>query len=123
MKKVQVLVIDNAEVIRQRLRYLLCDLDGVQIADCPADPEMALDHCKHFGPRCIVVDPSASAGGVALIGRLRAMSPSCAIVVNSNQGGEEFKRLSVEAGADHVFSKATEFERVAEVVRNLREAP
>jgi two-component system, OmpR family, response regulator len=115
----QVLVVDDAATTRDRLCAWLVEA-GMQVAVSTADPDAALGCAEALRPDCIVIDvPVHDASGFSLLSELRGRCPGCMVIVMMNNLTDEVRRQCAAAGVRHCLDKASEFERVIDVVRDL----
>jgi two-component system OmpR family response regulator len=117
----KVLVVDDAVEIRNRLCAMLADQAHVEAVGCSTARVDALREFSKLCPGCVVIDvPVRDSTGFELVAALRELDDQCLIVVLTNHATEEFRRRSIQAGADHFLAKSTEFERVVELVHALQ---
>jgi phosphotransferase system HPr (HPr) family protein len=113
-----VLLVDDAPLIRQRLRSFLVEATpGLRIAEAGgvADAEKQFDA---LDPVVVVLDLGLPDGnGLDAIRHVREAKRSCAVVVLTNDAEPETRRRCSELGADFVFTKSDEFEEAVEAVR------
>jgi DNA-binding response OmpR family regulator len=120
----KVLVVDDAVEVRRRVCSLLAEQASTVVVGCAATADEVIRHFVELGPGCVVIDvPVHDPAGFELLGALRSIDRSCVLISLTNHATEEFRLRSLGAGADHFLEKSTEFERVAELVRGLRERP
>lgn len=121
--KIRVLIADNGEVTRKRLRRLVAELPTVEVAGCAADRSELLDRLGGFRPHCVVIDvPAHDADGFDLLQTLRNLDRSCVIIALTNHADDEFKHRSLNSGVDRFFVKWKDFERVVETIQMLGNA-
>jgi two-component system response regulator DevR len=117
-----VLLLDDSDLIRSRLCWLVRQVSEVKLVELCRDVPEALQACETVKPDVAVIDlrlPSGS--GIEVVNHLKATLPSCVIIVLTSLAGAEVRQTCLAAGAHYFFNKATEFERVAEVLASLAE--
>ena len=119
-RSVSVLILDDSNLIRSRLCSLVREVSGVKVVELCRDVPEARKACDTVKPDVAVIDlrlPSGS--GIEILDHLKATLPSCVTIVLTSLAGADIRRACLDAGADYFFNKATEFERVAEVLASL----
>jgi DNA-binding NarL/FixJ family response regulator len=85
---------------------------------CTAEGAEAFQSFRKLHPRCVVIDvPVHDSRGFDLLGTLREIDRSCLIVAVTNHASAEFRRRSIDSGADHFLTKSKQFEQLVELVR------
>lgn len=120
---VRVLLVDGSQVVRERLRSLIAEtVPGLLIAEA-ANVEAALGLLHAPGPDAVVLDLNLPDGGsFRLLRETRRQVPGCVAVVLASYTEPAFRTACREYGVEHFFSKSREFERVPEVLAELRRA-
>lgn len=120
---VQVLVIDDDSITRERTASLLDELSGIEVRTCDATAVDLLDRGPGAEPHCVVIDLPMRAGrGFALLPQLRSRYRHCLIIAMLREQSSEFTRHSRSLGADHCLYKTHEFEQVLDLVQPLLDA-
>ena len=120
----RVLVADDSLVVRRHLVELLSELPRIEVVGPAADVSQALELYHRHRPRAAVLDIRMPGGsGLDVLGRIKAHDPSCVVIMLTSHALAEFRPRCRELGADFLFHKATEFEKVAEVLRAVRDMP
>jgi len=119
-KSLSVLILEDSDLIRSRLCSLVGEVSAVKFVELCRDVPEALQACATVKPDVAIIDlrlPSGS--GIEVLDHLKATLPSCVTIVLTSLGGASIRRGCLDRGADYFFNKATEFERVAEVLASL----
>jgi DNA-binding NarL/FixJ family response regulator len=92
--RVRVLVAEDHFVTREGLRRLLEEQPGIEVVGCAADPDEALALAQRVKPDVLLTDirmpPTHTTEGIDLAHAVRAMLPSCGVVVLSQHDDEEY---------------------------------
>ncbi|MCC6139749.1 MAG: response regulator [Nitrospira sp.] len=115
--KPAVLVVDDDG----EMRSLLCDSlwrEGYALHEA-GDGEAAFQLVLSAVPNLILTEIRFDAGGVDYINRLRAIAPSCPIVVMTAFGDEQVRMKVLRAGATAYFSKPVHLAELRSCVRQL----
>ncbi|MCU0858673.1 MAG: response regulator, partial [Pontiellaceae bacterium] len=115
----RILVADDSQPIRQRLVERLSGLPGVCVAEAENTTD-ALQQIEIFAPDVAVLDiRMPGGGGIKVLGEIKTKHPSVIVMIVTSYPYAQYRRKCLEAGADFFFDKSTEFEQVAEIVRQL----
>lgn len=116
-KPITVLIVEDSVIIRARLRALLAEQDAIHVV---AEAAEAGEAIKQFGlstPEAVVLDLQLrQSSGLDVLRHIRRTGAQCLVIMLTNHVQPEFRQACQQHGADYFFHKATEFERVAEVL-------
>jgi DNA-binding NarL/FixJ family response regulator len=119
-KPLSVLIVEDSVVVRARLRALLAEETDVNVIAEAASAVEAIERFNTHVPDAVVLDLQlASGSGLDVLQRIRQSAPQCVVIMLTNFAQAEFREACRKHGADHFFHKATEFERVVEVLSAL----
>jgi len=115
-----ILLVDDSQLIRERLSDMLGRLDRVQIVGAAGNAERGLELLREVEPDVMIIDvrmPGQS--GLAMLPIIKSSpSPPTVIVMT---GYAEFRKQAIELGADFFLSKATELYQLPKIVEGLRD--
>jgi DNA-binding NarL/FixJ family response regulator len=115
--KTEVFIVDDVPSMRERLRELLAEVPDVDVVGD------AIAGILEKHPACVLLDYQLVGGtGVDVLRAVHDRAAGTVFVVLTNHPDPQYRRACMAAGADHFFDKSTEFERVADVLRDLRGA-
>ncbi len=119
--KVRVAIVDDSDIIRDRLARTLGEGEGVRVIGAAADARAGAALVCRERPDVVILDlRMPEGGGFRLLEGIRDVRPHPTTVVLTNFPDSAFRRRSLELGADYFFDKSTEFERIGDVVRALQ---
>jgi DNA-binding NarL/FixJ family response regulator len=122
-KRTEVFIVDDVPSMRERLRELVGDVPDVDVVGDAGTISDAIAGILATRPACVLLDYQLVGGtGVDVLRAVHDRAPDTVFVVLTNHPDPQYRRACMAAGADHFFDKSTEFERVAEVLRDLRGA-
>jgi DNA-binding NarL/FixJ family response regulator len=120
----RVLLVEDSVVLQDRLRETLAGLDGVEVSAAVDTETAAVDALEHGECDAVILDLHLRRG--TGIGVLRALSRSRQaapdIVIFTNYDLPEYRRMAESFGVRHFLDKAREYERLPEIVEELRDA-
>jgi DNA-binding NarL/FixJ family response regulator len=119
LKRVNVLVVDDAPQVRSRFVSMLRALPGVDRVVEACGVKDALPALAVYTPGVVILDVNLRDGsGLAFAPEVRRECPSAVLLVVSNEATEPYRRRSLEGGAHAFFDKSREFDAlVREVAR------
>jgi DNA-binding NarL/FixJ family response regulator len=119
-----VLVVEDSAIVRERICDLLNEEPHLQVIGQASDVAEALARFEELRPQAVVLDYRLPDGnGLQVLRHVKQAAPWCVVIMLTNLREDMFGEICRASGADHFFHKATEFERVAEVLGALADAP
>ena len=118
----KVFIVDDSEIVIERLKTMLSDLKEIEIVGQANNPYDAITGIRALQPDAVILDlqmPGGSGMGVLLSIKRDDSAP--AVLILTNYPYPQYRKKCMEAGADFFFDKSTEFERVPEVLKELME--
>jgi DNA-binding NarL/FixJ family response regulator len=113
----RVLIVDDSTLVRQRLMALLNGLDGVEVVGEASGGDEALRLCQELRPDLLTLDLFMSEGsGVEFLEAVHGIEPSPRVVVLTNYPYPTVRKRCLELGAEAFLNKATEVERIREIL-------
>ncbi|HWK74951.1 MAG TPA: response regulator [Povalibacter sp.] len=118
-RELTIYIVEDSPPVRERLVEAVGDIPNARIVgQAEAIPE-ALEGVRSSRPRVLILDIQLRGGsGIRLLKQMRAAGvsrPELVIVV-TNYPTDDYRRASHECGADHFFDKASEFDKVRDVL-------
>jgi CheY-like chemotaxis protein len=118
-KTVKVLIADDSEDVRRRLRAMLAETMRIQAVEEARDGVEALRAVRRASPDVVILDlRMPRLGGIEVLRRLKRRRRPPRVVVLTNYGSE-YRAACRELGAEVVLDKAKEFERVPEFLQRV----
>jgi len=117
---ITVLLVDDVALVRDRLCNLLSEDPHIAVVGQAQDAAEAIRQSDALRPDAVVLDyrlPDAT--GVEVLRHIKQSAPWCVVIMLTNLRESVFEEISRMSGADYFFHKATEFEKVAEVLGRL----
>jgi DNA-binding NarL/FixJ family response regulator len=114
----KLLVVDDSELILDRLVGLLNGLHGMADIDTAETLAQTLETARSVRPDLIILDfhlPDGNASQV--VPALKEMDPTMMIAVLTNDASGSNRAKCMKAGSDWFFDKSTEFEKVLELIQ------
>lgn len=117
----RVLLIEDSEEVRQRLRGLIEENSPAVVVGEAVSAAQAIEILITREPDVVLLNMNLADGrGCKLLTDLKHLKPACVVIVLTNIVIPGFQAQCLRLGADHFLNLSLEFERVPEVLRQLR---
>ena len=115
-------IVEDSPAVRERLVEAVDDIPNARVVGHAEAVGDALEGVRASAPRVLILDVQLRGGsGFRLLKQMRAAGltlPESVIVV-TNYPTDDYRKASHDCGADHFFDKASEFDKVREVLLAL----
>jgi len=118
----RVLIVDDAPMIRARVRRLLESVDQLEVIGEAGDGDSAMKLFGETHPDALVLDlgiPGKS--GFEVLLQVKTRNPDTVVMILTNRADTFIRERCQAARADFFLEKATEFEMVAPIFKRLVE--
>ena len=113
-------IADDSEILRESLVDILSEIEGIEIVGQEGDAIRVLAAIERLNPDLVILDIQMPGGnGISILETLKKMENPPKIIMFTNYPYLQYRRRCLEAGADFFFYKATEFEKLVDVIRKL----
>jgi DNA-binding NarL/FixJ family response regulator len=117
----RVLLVEDSELLAERLRELLGQIAGVEVVGTVRDERAAVAMTREGDIHVLILDLQLKNGtGFGVLRSLGAERP--AVIVFTNYALPEYRRRAEQLGVDYFLNKSLDFERLPEVIRTLAQA-
>ncbi|MCB2147323.1 MAG: response regulator transcription factor [Deltaproteobacteria bacterium] len=113
----QVLIIDDAPRIRERIAALLAESREIRVIGQAGSGRDAIDAVQRLRPDTVILDiglPDTS--GIELLKAFKTSYPEMTVIMLTNFDNARYRQLCRRLGADHFLSKTMEFEKIVDAV-------
>jgi DNA-binding NarL/FixJ family response regulator len=115
----KVFIADDSVQIRKRLIEMLSEVPEVEITGEAGDAPEAIREIRRLDPDMVILDIRMPGGnGIDVLREIKEKSHP-AIIMLTNYPYPQYRKKCMDLGADYFFDKATEFEKVTEVLKEL----
>lgn len=119
----KILIVDDAAVVRDRLKQLLAAIQGLEVIAEAGNPERGRTLVRKLKPAAVIIDVQLRSGrGIELLREMKRVVPAPRIIVLTNEAYPEIRNRCLAAGADYFFDKSTEYQQVVAVVSEMSPA-
>jgi DNA-binding NarL/FixJ family response regulator len=116
----KVVIADDSALVRERLAVLVSDLENVELVGQASNAPEAIEIIQRLRPDVVILDIRMPGGnGIQVLEVIKANEVVPLIIMLTAFPYPQYRKKCLEAGAEYFFDKATEFERVAQVVKQL----
>ncbi|HYL89348.1 MAG TPA: response regulator transcription factor [Burkholderiales bacterium] len=113
----QVFLVEDSPMVRQRLEALLTEVPGIEIVGRAAGAQVAIRDILEARPDLVVLDVQLAEGsGFDVLRALHAQAPELGVVMLSNYSSDPYRQIAERFGARAFFDKTREFERVRDAL-------
>jgi len=117
MKRVNVLVMDDAVVVRELIVDLLSELKDVDTIFQAADAVSAVKLFSEYKPEIAILDIKVPGGngmknGIDVLRVVKGSYPDAAVIMLTNHANTKYNVECKQAGADFFFDKSSEFDKL-----------
>jgi NarL family two-component system response regulator LiaR len=115
---IRVLIVDDHQVVRQGLRFVLEHEPDIEVVGECADGDAAMARISELRPDVVLLDMMMPGmDGMSVLHELRSLEGAPAVIVLTSYPSEEWAMDVVRAGATSFLPKTTAVDRVVEAVR------
>jgi len=119
-KTMKVFIADDSAVVRERLKEMLSELPEIEIIGQAEDGFQATKLIEKLNPDVVILDIRMPRGnGIDALQNIKKNNPTITVIMLTNYPYPQYRKKCMKAGADYFFDKATEFEKVTEVLKKL----
>jgi DNA-binding NarL/FixJ family response regulator len=119
--KVKVVVADDSPLVRRRLISLLNEVADVEIVGEAVDGLDALDVVNDQKPDVVFLDiQMPGMTGLEVLRRLQKKASPPIVVMVTNYAFPQYREKCLQAGASFFLDKSADFDKIPEVIRDLR---
>jgi two-component system response regulator DevR len=115
-----VYIVDDSQVMRERLTESVTDIAGVEITGQSGDPFEALAGIRKSHPDVVILDirlPQRS--GIEMLKDIKEQPTAPIVIMVTNYPYRQYRQACMAAGADYFFSKTDEFEMIRETLSRI----
>jgi len=116
----KLLIVDDAKIVCERLRELISDIKDIEVVGEAYDTDDAIESINLLNPDVVILDlKMPGRGGIAVLREIKGKEHIPIIIVFTNYPFPQYKKISMELGADYFFNKSSEFEEVKKVLKRI----
>jgi DNA-binding NarL/FixJ family response regulator len=117
---VQVLIVDDSALVRERLVEMLDDLADVHVAGQAASAAEAIAALPVLHPDFVILDVRMPDGdGLAVLQAAKHLDHAPIVAMFTNYPFPQIRQRCLDAGADFFWDKSRDFAEISAVLRQL----
>lgn len=114
------IIVDDSDLIRQRLVDILSDLPDVEIIGQEGEAHQAVVSIQLERPDLVILDIRLIGGsGIEVLREIKRGNPDIKVVIFTGYPFPQYRRRCMEEGADAFLDKSDGFEHLNDVVNRL----
>ncbi len=118
----KVLIADDSAIVRERLKAMLSEITELENISQAKDSVEAISSFQKMNPDVVILDVRMPGGsGIGVLQKIKQSNHPPLVIVLTNYPYPQYRRKCIEAGADFFFDKSTEFDKVTEVLKQLKQ--
>ena len=116
----KILIADESQLVCARYVTLFAEQKEIEIVGYATTVGDTLSSIESLRPSALILDTRMSAGkGLDMLRSIKKRDHAPVVVVITYDPYPQYRKACLDAGADYLFDKATEFARVNDVLRQL----
>ena len=116
----KVFIVDDSELMVERLKTMLLELQGLEIVGEARDALEATKSILELKPDAVVLDIRMPGGnGIDVLRNIKGNNPAPVVIMLTNYPYPQYRRKCMDAGADFFFDKSSEFDKVTTVLKQM----
>jgi DNA-binding NarL/FixJ family response regulator len=121
----KVFVVEDSSAVRERLVEMIRDVNDVEVVGEAATYDTAVAGIINTRPDVAVLDiklANESGSGIDALIEVRKTLPGIRAIILSNYSTPQHLKASADAGAEYFLDKSIDFERVGEILEQMKVA-
>jgi len=113
-------IADDSEILRFRLIEMLSEIKEIEIVGQTGYAQEAIESVKKLIPDVVILDLRLPDGnGINVLKTIKKRNAFTKVIIFTNYPYFQYRKRCLDAGAEFFFYKATEFEELIEVLKQL----
>ena len=113
-------IVDDSDLLRERVIGLISEIDGVEIVGETNSMLGAVDKIKASLPDVLILDIHMKEGnGIEILKRIRRTDLVPIVIMLTNYPYPQYREKCEAAGANFFLHKATEFQKLVDIIEEL----
>jgi DNA-binding NarL/FixJ family response regulator len=122
-RPINVLIVDDSLVVRERLVTILDELAGVEIVGQVENVAEAVRAIRLLRPHVVILDIRLPDGsGIDVLQSIKRDKVTPIIIILTNYPFPEYRQRCLNAGANFFLDKSTEFDQIPTLFAEFRQA-
>lgn len=114
------MIVDDSEIISNRLKELLQDIEGLDIVALVEDGIQAITQFSKISPNIVILDLMIPRmNGLDVLRSIRSTGEPAIIIILTNYDQSYFRDRCAELGANYFLDKSADIEKVFQICNNI----
>jgi len=119
----RVFIADDSEVVAERLKTMLSELPGIEIAGQARDAPEATKSILETEPDVVILDIRMPMGsGIEVLREIKQRKTATTVIMLTNYPYPQYRKRCLDAGADFFLDKSGEFNKIIGILEKLLES-
>jgi len=119
-KKINIAIIDDSDIIRQRIADKLSTMNGLEVIWQAEDLHDSYESLNKQKPDAVILHIQLpSVNGIEFLEHIKKLHKDIITIMLTNYPINQFRKKCSDAGADFFFDKSTEFDKVFGVLKAM----
>jgi DNA-binding NarL/FixJ family response regulator len=120
----KIFIVDDSELVVERVRSLLSDIDGLEFTGQATNANDAVEAIERLKPDVVILDIRLiGENGMNVLERIKKEHTPPVVIMLTNYHYPQYRKKCRELGAEYFFDKVTEIESFIKVLRILAHDP
>jgi len=119
----KVFVVEDSAAVRERLLELIREIEDVEVVGEAESYDAAVAGILTTRPDVAVLDIKLAddrGSGIDVLAEVRRGLPGMRAIVLSNYATPQYMKASADAGAEYFLDKSADFERITEILEQMK---
>ncbi len=119
----KVYVVEDSAAVRERLLEMIREIEDVEVVGEAETYDAAVAGIMSTRPDVVVLDirlADDGGSGIDVLAEVRKGLPAMRAIVLSNYATPQHIKASADAGAEYFLDKSAEFERITEILEQMK---
>jgi DNA-binding NarL/FixJ family response regulator len=119
----KVYVVEDSAAVRERLLEMIREIDDIEVVGEAETYDAAVAGIMSTRPDVAVLDIKLAddgGSGIDVLAEVRKGLPAMRAIVLSNYATPQHMKASADAGAEYFLDKSAEFERISEILEQMK---
>ena len=118
----RILIVDDSELVKDRLQELLAEKDGIKVIGTAGDTQQGISEIERLKPDLVILDIAMpGGGGMPVLKHIKATQSDCVVIVLTSYPYPQYRQAYLTAGAEYFFDKTSELGRLIVVLADLNQ--
>ena len=120
----KVFVVEDSAAVRERLIEMIREIENIEVVGEADTYDAAVSGILSTRPDVAVLDIKLAderGSGIDVLSEVKRGLPAMKAIVLSNYATPQHMKASADAGAEYFLDKSAEFERITEILEQLRD--